>query len=135
MTPTEDLIGEVLAARFRLGETWWPFPNATKPAASRMESAGLVDLTHGMVAGTYRARLTAKGLDVFISPTYQAPVVKQAIPPGVVATCSACGCAGARVALPDMCPVPILRQVTPHLAAVSLLLHTCNDRHLGGDDD
>lgn len=76
MSPTEYLVGELLAARRRLGETWWTLRNDTKPAARKLERAGLVDLKSGIVQGTYQARLTPSGCVEFMSPTYVPPIVR-----------------------------------------------------------
>lgn len=76
MTPTEELIGEVLAARLRLGETLWTFDTNVLPAAKRLEKAGLISTTHGIVEKTFRASLTEAGREHFLDAEYVAPVLK-----------------------------------------------------------
>lgn len=60
-TPTERLILEVLAARYRLGETHWHFDNRLKPTLLRLQAAGLVWFKSGMVAGMQKVFLTDEG--------------------------------------------------------------------------
>lgn len=62
LTPTEDLILDVLVARFRLGETIWPFDRRNEAALRRLESRGLINRMGGNVEGTERAWLTEKAL-------------------------------------------------------------------------
>lgn len=59
--PTQYLILEVLAARHRLGETYWTFPTRCRPAARRLEVAGLVTLRPAPTYGSFEARLTEAG--------------------------------------------------------------------------
>lgn len=61
-TPTEELILDVLVARFRLGETIWPFDLRNAAALRRLESRGLINRMGGNVDGTERAWLTEKAL-------------------------------------------------------------------------
>lgn len=75
LTPTEYLVGELLAARLRLGERWWTLRNDTKPAAVKLERAGLVDIKSGIVEHTYQARLTPDGELQFLSLTYVPPAL------------------------------------------------------------
>lgn len=79
LTPTEDLILEVLAARYRLGENLWTFDTSTRPSALKLESKGLINVTHGIVEKTYRASLTAAGMDMAISPTYTSPTEAEVV--------------------------------------------------------
>lgn len=76
LTPTEELIIEVLTARARLGETLWPFNTNTMAAARRLEDRGLISLTHGMVERTYRASLTDAGKTHALNDHYVPPVLR-----------------------------------------------------------
>lgn len=72
LTPTADLIGDVLAARHRLGESFWEFDRRVAPALQQL-------LDHGLI--TYdsdkrRASLTARGQGYFMDDGYLAPVVQ-----------------------------------------------------------
>ena len=75
LTPTQELILDVLAARFRTGEPYWTLPSRLTPQVKALEAAGLVESMHGIVENTVRARLTDKGQDETISATYQVPTL------------------------------------------------------------
>lgn len=74
LTPTQDLIMEVLAARTRLGESWWPFPNIHNRASKGLEKLGLADRMHGDVENTFRLKLTLLGKSRMLSPDYLSPL-------------------------------------------------------------
>lgn len=75
MTPTQELVMEVLAARYRLGENIWTFRTnqAVKSALRALEADDMVFTMHGIVEGTIRAGLTENGRDAFLSPNYRVP--------------------------------------------------------------
>jgi len=73
-TPTQDLILEVLAARYRLGEDLWTFDSRHKTALRQLEEAGLVTLIHGTVYRTVRASLTERGVAESLTNVYTAPL-------------------------------------------------------------
>lgn len=75
LPPTQLLLMEVLAARHRLGETWWTLDSKTKAAAKACEALGLLSLMHGIVPQTYRAAISAKGLAATLSPEYVPPIL------------------------------------------------------------
>lgn len=52
LTPTEELVLEVLQARMRLGENVWTFSTQVGPAISRLQAKGLVDQKSGIVEDT-----------------------------------------------------------------------------------
>lgn len=60
-TPTEWLLMEVLAARARLGETSWPFPNVLKPTIRRLARRDWVDFEPSTVEGFTQVWLTPAG--------------------------------------------------------------------------
>lgn len=62
LTPTEELIIDVLVARFRLGETIWPFDLRNAAALRRLESRGLINRMGGNVENTERVWLTERAL-------------------------------------------------------------------------
>lgn len=62
LTPTEELILDVLVSRFRLGDRIWPFDTRNKKALKSLESRGLIELISGNVNGTVRARITDEAL-------------------------------------------------------------------------
>lgn len=77
LTPTEDLIMEVLAARARLGETIWTFEARHRSAMEKLESKGLVRSIHGVVESTIRASLTSHGRATYMLSDYEAPILKR----------------------------------------------------------
>lgn len=60
MTPTEELLLELLIARTRLGHHWWTIASNTtsRKAAYSLADKGLVVVMHGAVEKTFRAHLT-----------------------------------------------------------------------------
>jgi len=74
LTPTEELIGDVLAARARTGETLWTFDSRLTKQVLHLEEMGLVNVTHGIVEKTLRASLTELGKIRFISESYVPPM-------------------------------------------------------------
>ncbi len=57
-----DLVLEVLAARHRLGEPWWPFDRRHRAALARLADRGLVEVDGD------RAQLTDEGRRIYLSP-------------------------------------------------------------------
>jgi hypothetical protein len=76
LTPTQELIGDVLAARFRTGETMWTFDSRLTKSALYMQELGLIGTTHGIVEKTFRAWLTDAGKARFVSESYSPPMDK-----------------------------------------------------------
>lgn len=62
MTPTEYLVMEVLAARYRTGERFWTFPTFALPAVRRLEARNYVSWKHGVVEKTVLVRLSEEGV-------------------------------------------------------------------------
>jgi hypothetical protein len=77
LTPTEDLMMEVLAARHRLGESLWTFDSRTRRLAVHLEKMGFIVLIHGNVENTFRARMTTQAADVYLSKRYKPPILKR----------------------------------------------------------
>lgn len=73
LPPTQYLILEVLAARYRTGESYWTFPDRLAPAARKLEEVGLVWLRSGPVPNCFEARLTDDGKTACLSGEYVAP--------------------------------------------------------------
>lgn len=69
LSPTEWLVMEVLAARFRLGENSWPFPNRLRPTLRRLAGRHLISWKSGVVQGTAQAWLTRDGRELWIPDT------------------------------------------------------------------
>lgn len=73
LTPTEELVMEVLAARYRNGEKLWTFRTRERHALESLAKRGLVETMHGIVEGTIRASLTQAGRSAMLSETYKSP--------------------------------------------------------------
>jgi hypothetical protein len=73
LPPTQYLILEVLAARYRCGETLWTFESRFRWHLLALESGGLIHLMHGVEARTVRAGLTEAGKAASLSLSYNLP--------------------------------------------------------------
>lgn len=73
LPPTEYLVGEVLAARIRLGEQCWTFPTSVRPAIKRLAERGLIGWKHGTLPKTCLVWFTEEGRDTFLWDEYQLP--------------------------------------------------------------
>ena len=76
LSPCEDLFLEVLAGRWRLGESMWTFESRHKHTADKLATMGLVGWKHGSVDKTIMAWLTVLGIEHATSPTYTSPKLK-----------------------------------------------------------
>lgn len=74
LPPTQMLILEVLAARYRAGEALWTLPSKLAVPLRALEDAGLISVMHGNKPNTIRAKLTERGKDESLSLSYQLPV-------------------------------------------------------------
>lgn len=78
LTPTEDLLLELLVARTRLGHDWWTIASntASRKAAGTLVERGVISTLHGTVEGTFRARLTpAQRVAIDLDSTYVPPIL------------------------------------------------------------
>jgi hypothetical protein len=79
LTPTQDLILEVLGARRRTGEPFWPFSKMLTTSIRGLQEAGLVEWWDASY-GNHNVRLTAAGEAVaFPSATYSSPLEKELV--------------------------------------------------------
>jgi len=76
-TPTQDLILDVLGARYRLGENLWTFDSNLRKQAEQLAARGLVFTTHGIIEHTIRAGLTEAGKAATLSPDYSPPPARR----------------------------------------------------------
>jgi len=78
LTPTQDLIMEVLAARFRLGERTWTFDDhsAIRKAMRVLEERGLVTWKSGITENTLRAWMTEAGRAEYVTADYVPPILR-----------------------------------------------------------
>lgn len=74
LTPTEELILEVLTARLRLGEKLWTFSSRHNVAMRKLRLRGIIRTMNGVTENTIRAYLTneyAALLQDYSSPIYK----------------------------------------------------------------
>lgn len=76
LPPTQLLILEVLAARYRTGETTWSFPTSLERALLALQSAGLVATFGSTRPKVVRARLTDAGRTAALLDGYTVPAVQ-----------------------------------------------------------
>ncbi len=74
LTPTAELILDVLAARWRLGETSWRFPARLQADIRALEHLGAATGQAGKRDGTVTVSLTDAGRDHVINPQYRPPL-------------------------------------------------------------
>lgn len=74
LPPTQYLVMEVLAARYRTGEVLWTFPSRLKPAMEALAQLGLIGWKSGIEALSIRAWLTEAGRAHSIKPDFLTPV-------------------------------------------------------------
>jgi hypothetical protein len=77
LPPTEYLVMDVLAARARLGETYWTFPSRLRPAMRSLADRGLLWWQPGNVPHTIQAFLTGEGRAAVLYEGYTDPVAAE----------------------------------------------------------
>lgn len=84
LPPTEYLILEVLAARSRLGEQLWTFPNQPRlvAAAHVLARRGLIGVKGGVAPASIQAWLTDAGRSAALSDRYEPPISRGDLPEG-----------------------------------------------------
>jgi len=70
LTPTEELIMELLQARYRLGENSWSFMNRHMKALNSLEDRGLIAHKSAPVEGARLVWLTDLGYEFLFSREY-----------------------------------------------------------------
>jgi hypothetical protein len=73
LPPTQYLIGEVLAARHRIGEPFWHFPPSLGKPIGELVKAGLVEAEWRGDSRMHRVRFTDVGRRAWLSDTYDGP--------------------------------------------------------------
>jgi hypothetical protein len=77
LSPTEELITEVLIARHRLGEPFWPIAKRNQKAIDSLGEKGLVNDYGHNSPGTVRVALTLKAKALWARPlTYVPPIFR-----------------------------------------------------------
>jgi hypothetical protein len=78
ITPTEELMLEVLAARVRTGETCWTFNSRHRQAAGSLSQKGYVGFKAGIVERTIIVWFTDKGFKkMSLQKDYEFPFLKE----------------------------------------------------------
>jgi hypothetical protein len=80
LPPTQYLICEVLAARWRTGEATWTFPSRLRWALLALAEAGLIGVKSGVGPRTFIAWFTEAGRKVAMSETYEPPTNRPPTP-------------------------------------------------------
>ena len=76
LPPVQQMILDVLGARFRLGENCWTFSTRLGPALSKLEGHGLIGYKSGVTEKTYLASgLTDIGRDEVLMEDYPSATV------------------------------------------------------------
>lgn len=73
LPPTQYLIMEMLAARYRLGEHMWTFPARLRPALNELQELGLIWWRSAPTPHDVQAYLTDAGREAAMSATYAVP--------------------------------------------------------------
>lgn len=73
LTPSEELVLEVLVARHRLGETLWTFDARLTKQIESLADLGYVMPMNGVVEKTVRASLTPVGIKILVSESTFVP--------------------------------------------------------------
>jgi len=74
LPPTQQLVLECLAARYRTGETTWTLSRKARLAATKLAALGLVWWKHGVLERTILVGLTDDGIQEMLGPTYVSPL-------------------------------------------------------------
>ena len=107
LPPTQSLVLEVLAARYRLGEQSWTFATRHMTALLALEHRGLIQKKPGSAPHSVTTALTTAGRAAALSAEYQPPAPEQPGDDGLTAAERATlaerffRTAGARLATPD----------------------------------
>jgi hypothetical protein len=78
LTPTEGLVLQVLAARYRLGERLYTFDSRVHAAINRLGERGLaIEVGSGVIEHTKRAMLSDKGKEYMLLDDYIPPFIER----------------------------------------------------------
>ena len=73
---TQELIVEVLIARYRLGELLWPFPTSAGKSLKALTDKGLIGYQSASTEGSYNVWFTAEGKKRYLSFNYVPPILR-----------------------------------------------------------
>jgi hypothetical protein len=74
LPPTQMLLLELLAARYRLGHDGWNIHTKAQKAVEQLEAKGLVTWKHWTIAGSMLVWLTEEGKKASMSDSYISPL-------------------------------------------------------------
>lgn len=77
LTPTEELVMEVLSARYRLGETQWSMSTKHGKSLAALADKGMLTFRSGVTERTYLVQMTEEGRTEYVTKGYTAPLEKQ----------------------------------------------------------
>lgn len=80
LTSTENLILDVLVARFRLGCRLWTFDAKINRTLNTLENKGVIYLLSGKIPGTTRAGLTESALALYGDQWFKLGITMDALP-------------------------------------------------------
>lgn len=81
LTPTENLVVELLVARFRLGYRLWTFDSGANRALNTLAAKGVIYLLPGKIPHTTRAGLSESALANHGSQWFRLGLTMDALPP------------------------------------------------------
>lgn len=76
LTPTEELMLEVIVARVRTGEQLWTFNTRFTAVAESLTNKGYVNWKSGIVEKTILVWLTKEANEELITPKWKIPLLK-----------------------------------------------------------
>jgi len=81
LTPTEDLLVDLLTARVRLGEQLWTVETRVRKSVESLNKRGVIDYKEGIVEHTLLIWFTADGYKKYITDsTYEVPMLRRLKP-------------------------------------------------------
>jgi hypothetical protein len=75
LTPLQEMVTEVLTARWRLGERRWPFPLSCMRALNALARKGLVTFESGPDEHTAYVQFTPAAQQRFLSRPHESPLM------------------------------------------------------------
>lgn len=84
LPPMQGLILEVLVARRRLGETWWPFDAKITPQLHTLANKGMIEVRDGVFEHTRVAKITDATFAMCTESDYKPPDPKPRFWPPVI---------------------------------------------------
>lgn len=80
LTPMQELVVEVLGARYRLGEHVWTLSSRVRPTLKALAAMGYLGYKSGIVEGTCLAWLTPEGVAKTLDASYVPPILRVTAP-------------------------------------------------------